>query len=346
MNARYIFHVITIGPLPEGVEATPSAEELVRQATERCLSLLEPLGVDSIAFPALGTGVARFSMDSAAAAMADVIVHHLAKTTSSLDVSLYLYARPGVRELDFITFYEEFARRQPAIVKHETLPTSSTERPVQAIRSVSKLLELERERQRLEQEIVLLRNHDGDSDSEADVTLSRELQANQAKRLEVAAQEKNKRSRPIGLFISYAREDEHYRENLSKHLSNLTQLGVITSWHDRMIVPGQAWDQEVNTALTDAQIVLFLVSSDFIASGYITGVEVARALERHDNGDLTLIPIYVRDVDLTGHRLKALQALPSNGTPISDWPREDSAYVDIVQGIRRAVDRVITNPLA
>ena len=191
LNARYIFHVVTIGPLPTGVEAAPTAEELVRSATGRCLSLLEPLGVDSIAFPALGTGVAGYSMEGAAAAMADVIVDHLEKAKAALDISLYLYARPGVRELDFISFYEEFARRKPAIARHETVATPAPERPEQAVRSVSKLLELERERQRLEQEIVLLRNNpDGASDPAADRTLNRELQANQVKRLEVASQQK------------------------------------------------------------------------------------------------------------------------------------------------------------
>lgn len=96
LSARYVFHVITIGP--EGrAESDFNARELVKRATARCLDLLPPLGVSSIAFPALGTGTAGFSVEDSASATAEIIAQYLNKLEVQLDVSVYLYSQRKLR---------------------------------------------------------------------------------------------------------------------------------------------------------------------------------------------------------------------------------------------------------
>ena len=162
LRARYVFHVITIGPV-DGGPAGP--EQSIETAVRRCFDLMEPLDVHSISFPALGTGVARYSVQRTAVLMATVIADCLGRSSYPFEVSLYLYARPGVDEREFIAFYEEFARLRPRVALANEPRTGDSlvrQPPVE-----SELIALERERQSLEQKIVEVRRLQGDEANES-----------------------------------------------------------------------------------------------------------------------------------------------------------------------------------
>src|SRR5205085_4473109 len=88
-------------------------------------------------------------------------------------------------------------------------------------------------------------------------------------------------SSPIEIFCCYAHEDEPWQQALKKHLSAMKHQGRIFLWHDREIVPGTDWAQAIASHLNSASVILLLISSDFLASDYCYGVEMKRALERH-----------------------------------------------------------------
>ena len=73
--------------------------------------------------------------------------------------------------------------------------------------------------------------------------------------------------------------------------------GLISLWHDRLIVPGTDWAKAIDTHLETASIILLLVSADFLASDYCVGIEMKRALERQGASEALVIPILVRQVD-------------------------------------------------
>lgn len=83
------------------------------------------------------------------------------------------------------------------------------------------------------------------------------------------------------LVFSYSHADEAQRNELEKHLSPLKRMGKITTWHDRRIVPGQEFEHQIDHYFSQADIILLLISSDFIASDYCYQVEMTNALERH-----------------------------------------------------------------
>lgn len=83
------------------------------------------------------------------------------------------------------------------------------------------------------------------------------------------------------LFFSYSHRDETLRDALEVHLSMLKCQGVITTWHDRRIGAGREFDQEISQHLEEADVILLLVSPDFLASDYCYEKEMARAMERH-----------------------------------------------------------------
>lgn len=143
--------------------------------------------------------------------------------------------------------------------------------------------------------------------------------------------------RGVRLFYSYSHRDERLRDELDTHLKLLQREGLIEVWHDRQIAPGQAWDEEINANLESADIILLLISANFIASDYCYGVEMQRAIERDASGEARVVPVILRDVDWQGAPFGKLQALPKNGKPIMTWSSRDSAWKDVSLGIRRVV---------
>ena len=139
---------------------------------------------------------------------------------------------------------------------------------------------------------------------------------------------------PIEVFISYSRKDEKFRSQLVATLASLLRQGVISLWHDREITAGAEWRRGVNVHIDSAQVILLLVSPDFIASDYCYNIEMQRALERHERGDARVIPIILRSVDLHGTPFSKLQVLPRGGKPVTSWSDRDDAFLDIAHGIR------------
>jgi hypothetical protein len=142
----------------------------------------------------------------------------------------------------------------------------------------------------------------------------------------------------VTIFFCYAHEDEALLKQLKAHLIPLQRQRVIDLWHDRDISAGSEWEQEISHHLNAAQIILFLVSPDFMVSDYCYGIEMQRVLERHRRGEARVIPIILRSVYWQGI-LGTLQALPTDAKPVvsSLWYNVDEAFFDVTEGIRKVV---------
>ncbi|MEM0993517.1 MAG: TIR domain-containing protein [Bacteroidota bacterium] len=147
---------------------------------------------------------------------------------------------------------------------------------------------------------------------------------------------------PVKVFISYAHKDEEYKDELNIYLTPYERKKMIEIWDDRDILPGQLWDNEINNALFQADVVLFLVSPYFMASGYIDGVELKNAMELHEKKSLVLIPIIIRPSDMSMLDISKFQAVPRNAKPISTWENTDEAWLDVTSQIGK-VFRAIYN---
>ncbi|MEH1928522.1 MAG: GUN4 domain-containing protein [Nostoc sp.] len=146
----------------------------------------------------------------------------------------------------------------------------------------------------------------------------------------------------LKLFFSYSHKDEALRDELAKHLSILERQSVISSWCDRKILPGEEWDYQINDNLNTADIILLLISSDFLFSKYCWDVEVKKAIERHNAGEACVIPVILRSVDWSGAPFAKLQALPKNAEPVvsRNWYNQDEAFTDVARGIRAAAEKL------
>jgi len=123
---------------------------------------------------------------------------------------------------------------------------------------------------------------------------------------------------------------------LETHLSLLQRQGILGVWYDRKIGAGTEWKGQIDAHLESAELILMLISPDFLASDYCYDVELKRALERHETGLARAIPIILRPVDWHDAPFGKLQALPKDGKPISLWANRDEAFRNVVDGIRRA----------
>ena len=82
---------------------------------------------------------------------------------------------------------------------------------------------------------------------------------------------------PLRVFLSYSHHDEALCERFLIHLRQLHRQGLIAPWHDRCITAGADWAGAIDENLNSAQIIILLVSPDFLASDYCYGVEMRRA---------------------------------------------------------------------
>jgi hypothetical protein len=142
---------------------------------------------------------------------------------------------------------------------------------------------------------------------------------------------------PLKLFYSYAHRDEEYRERLETALAMLRRQGVVSEWHDRRIVPGTPWGDEISQHLEEADLIVLLVSPDFLASEYCFDIETKRALQRHEEGSARVIPIIVRVSDWKVAQFAKLQALPKDSKAVRSWTDPDEAWQSVTEGIRATV---------
>lgn len=141
---------------------------------------------------------------------------------------------------------------------------------------------------------------------------------------------------PVEVFVSYAHEDIHLRQELDKQLKMLNRQGIITSWTDSDISPGTEWRPQIMQKLNSAKIILLLISADFIASDFCFSIEMKRALERHEAGDARVLPVILRPVYWQIGPFSKLQVLPQGGKPVIKWPTHDEGFENVARGIAQA----------
>src|SRR5215204_4962446 len=135
------------------------------------------------------------------------------------------------------------------------------------------------------------------------------------------------------LFFAYSHRDENFRNELEIHLAALRRQGIIETWHDRRIGAGKGVHNEINEHLEDADIILLLVSPYFIASDYCYDVEMTRAMQRHEREEARVIPVILHPCDWQGLPFGRLSATPTDGKPVSKFPNQHDAFLEIIKAI-------------
>jgi hypothetical protein len=142
------------------------------------------------------------------------------------------------------------------------------------------------------------------------------------------------------VFFSYSHADEALRDQLEKQLSLLKRQGIIDVWHDRRIGAGQDFARAIDAHVETDDIILLLVSADFIDSDYCYEIEMKRAMERHDADEAVVIPVILRACEWHGTPFGKLNATPPDGKPVTQYPDRDQALLEVAKAVRAAAQRV------
>ena len=143
--------------------------------------------------------------------------------------------------------------------------------------------------------------------------------------------------RPLLVYTCFAPDDTQLANEFSKHLAVLEQDGLIQNWNETLIAPSHSRESEIDQYLGRADIVLFLVSADFLASEHCDEI-TARALSRQNENQTLVIPVLLRPCMIEYSPLAHLRSLPAEGRAVTSWKDRDDAWTSVALDIRRALD--------
>ncbi|MEJ7822576.1 MAG: toll/interleukin-1 receptor domain-containing protein [Chitinophagaceae bacterium] len=141
----------------------------------------------------------------------------------------------------------------------------------------------------------------------------------------------------MNAFISYSHNDASMLDTLHKHMAQLQRDGIISAWTDKEIPAGGNLNQNISSALNNSQLFLALLSPDYIASKYCYEKEFEKALEMEKQGLIIIIPVILEPCDWLSTPFKEFKALPKDGKEVSTWENKNTAFLDIIQNIRKLI---------
>jgi hypothetical protein len=142
------------------------------------------------------------------------------------------------------------------------------------------------------------------------------------------------RKNPVNVFISYAHEDLKYLKELRNNLAGLEETGHIKVWDDGKIIVGKPWDEQIRKSLLGADVVVLLITQNFMGSAYIVENELRLAREREQQGQIDLIPIKVEPYDFGLHWLGKVQAITVGGKSIYEARLRRAAWAKAAEALR------------
>jgi len=143
---------------------------------------------------------------------------------------------------------------------------------------------------------------------------------------------------PKKMFISYAREDFEYVERLKRFMYPLQREGLVETWSDSNLAPGQSWNDAIQKEMEEADIILYMVSVDFLNSKFINENERVWANKHVGDQGTIIVPVIVRPAPWDSEDFAQYNAIPKDSrgrlTPLSQWSDQDSANLALVDQLR------------
>ena len=140
----------------------------------------------------------------------------------------------------------------------------------------------------------------------------------------------------MNIFISYADEDMSYLTELTARLTALQRAKSFTFWSKQNLTGGDRWETITHDKLTNADIILILVSSDTFASDLVHN-EIAQAVSQNKSGKSIVVPIILRSCLWEYTVLKEVSEYCTNAIPIGSQANKDEAWTNIIKGISKHI---------
>ncbi|MEM9823467.1 MAG: FISUMP domain-containing protein [Bacteroidota bacterium] len=150
---------------------------------------------------------------------------------------------------------------------------------------------------------------------------------------------------PIDVFIAYSKADKAFLDDLVTQLRSVERIGLIDAWHDGEIEVGSNREEAILQAMQEAEIVLLLISADFLASEFAYEKEIKVAKMLHKEGKAVMIPIIIRDCAwqyVFPDESEQKMVLPRNQVPINNrqWDTPDQAFKEVVDAVVQTSEKI------
>ncbi len=144
----------------------------------------------------------------------------------------------------------------------------------------------------------------------------------------------------LSVFISYAHKDETFLDQLRAALVPYERKGELEVWADKLVEPGQNWEDETLTRLHRARLIILLLSPDFVSTSRCMDQELPRAMQRHEQGECEIVPIVIRAGRYDKLDLGTIEAIMPSGKPIKAHKDKDSAWQEVTRRLDVAIARL------
>jgi len=141
------------------------------------------------------------------------------------------------------------------------------------------------------------------------------------------------------IFISYSHKNEEHKNAFREMIFPLAQNRNWKVWDDRYILPGEEWNISILRQLSEANIIVLLLTSSFFNSEFIYNIELTRAIERHEAGSALLIGVIVSACLWEETPLRRIQMLPVDGKPVDQHQNASEVWKQVADKIKYAVSK-------
>ena len=150
------------------------------------------------------------------------------------------------------------------------------------------------------------------------------------------------KNEPVKVFISYARKDIEYLEELDTRLATLKRNQLIETWDDRKIPTGEDWETEIKKALERCQIAVILISENFLNSDFIASSELPSLLKKRKEAGVKVLPVLITECDWKSHPdIPKIQATPRSG-PVQQYEKgtfdRNKLWNEIINAIKTTAE--------
>jgi hypothetical protein len=140
------------------------------------------------------------------------------------------------------------------------------------------------------------------------------------------------------VFVSYCHTDRKWLERLRVHITPLIRDGVVDIWDDTRLPPGEDWEHAIVKALSHAQAAIVLVSADFLASEFITNVELPRLLLNARERGTVILPLIIGHSQFSRSELARFQAVNDPDRPLGTVGSRARADRDLAAAVSKLAD--------
>jgi len=139
----------------------------------------------------------------------------------------------------------------------------------------------------------------------------------------------------INIVVLYAENDYTQYSQFLRHLKVLAYSNFISIWDESIAQSINQWKDSVKMAIIEADVVIALISNDFLYSDFYYKELFQLAYNLHLKGKTVVIPVIIRHCFWEVTLIKKINILPENGNPVVDgsWNSVDTALTEVVKGI-------------